>query len=571
MGVAFFSPSATRLLHTPAPPPTPFPAHAKGMTDREISTAAQAAHHPEAPPDERYDARAQVGKAVAGSVPRLDAQALIKAATFLHRVNLRLAERQGWPRSGQHDPYGIFRHSGYLQRPAPIGFAQLRALVEHDPVLYAIILTRARQVSRLARPARYDHEPGFRLRLRGASELTAVDQKRLEWLERFLLNSGAEFDPFRREALRRDDLITYLKKAVMDSLTMDAMPVEIIRTPSGRVHGWVHVDGATVYLAPPEGLPKGTPPPPGCEGMDPEDVKAVEAQDGRVVNWFARDELLYRVRNPRPDVWGQGYGIAEPELMIRIITGFLNVITYNLKSYEDNHIPQGFLTLFGDFREEDIEEFKAEWAAYVAGVSNAWRLPVLISRDREAGAQFTATGVNPSEMHFVKWTSFLVAIQCALYGIDPEEIGFESFSSRTSTLNEASIESKLVSSRDKGLYPLLQHLEATFNTLLSAVDPEVEFYWTGFQDPREVWERDRLALTYGELRQRLGLPTGRYPLLEDAPLNPSLLTVYLEAARPNAAAGPEGPEPTEDHPWPPDEEGAEALAHLAQALKETHA
>lgn len=103
------------------------------------------------------------------------------------------------------------------------------------------------------------------------------------------------------------------------------------------------------------------------------------------------------------------------------------------------------------------------------------------------------------------------------------------------------------------------------------MDPEVEFYWTGFQDPREVWERDRLALTYGELRQRLGLPTGRYPLLEDAPLNPSLLTVYLEAARPNAAAGPEGPEPTEDHPWPPDEEGAEALAHLAQALKETHA
>ncbi|QWK20817.1 hypothetical protein [Thermus antranikianii] len=121
----------------------------------------------------------------------------------------------------------------------------------------------------------------------------------------------------------------------------------------------------------------------------------MESQDGRVVHWFRRDQLLYRVRNPRPDVWGQGYGIAEPELMIRVITGFLNVMTFNLKSYEENHIPKGFLTLFGDFREEDIEEFKAEWAAYVAGVSNAWRLPVLISRDREAGAQFTPTGSIP--------------------------------------------------------------------------------------------------------------------------------------------------------------------------------
>ncbi|RTI05551.1 hypothetical protein CSW26_09295 [Thermus scotoductus] len=323
-----------------------------------------------------------------------------------------------------------------------------------------------------------------------------------------------------------------------------------------------------------EGLPPGDPPPSPEDGdIAPEEVKAVESQDGRVVHWFRRDQLLYRVRNPRPDVWGQGYGIAEPELMIRVITGFLNVMTFNLKSYEENHIPKGFLTLFGDFREEDIEEFKAEWAAYVAGVSNAWRLPVLISRDREAGAQFTPTGVNPSEMHFVKWTSFLVAIQCALYGIDPEEIGFESFSSRTSSLNDASIESKLASSRDKGLYPLLQHLEATVNTILAGVDPAVEFYWTGFQDPKEVWERDRLALTYGELRQRLGLPTGRYPILDDAPLNPSLLSVYMqavqantpEAGAPNDEAG--GPTEEAEGQWPEEDEGLEALHQLAQVLK----
>ncbi|QWK20818.1 hypothetical protein [Thermus antranikianii] len=43
-------------------------------------------------------------------------------------------------------------------------------------------------------------------------DLTAADQKRLEWLEYYILNTGAEFDPIRREALRRDDFITWLKK-----------------------------------------------------------------------------------------------------------------------------------------------------------------------------------------------------------------------------------------------------------------------------------------------------------------------------------------------------------------------
>jgi hypothetical protein len=236
------------------------------------------------------------------------------------------------------------------------------------------------------------------------------------------------------------------------------------------------------------------------------------------------------VRNPRPDAYGDGYGISETELIMRIVTGFVNMLNYNQKAYEDNHIPQGFLQIFGDYNDEDVESFKAEWAAYVAGVSNAWRLPLLVSqKGKDAGAVFTKTGVEVTEMHFIKGTTMFVALESAVRGIDPEEIGFESFSSKSSSLSDGSIEAKLINSKNKGFYPLLQHHEANINQILAAVDPDAYFEFTGFITPKDAWERDQKALTYVELRERQGLaPTG-IPLLDNSPIDQTMQSVYLQA------------------------------------------
>lgn len=547
----------------------------------EVERAARVSKDPRAPQDERHDATSQVAKATAGSVAVPTKHDIIKAAQFAHRVNDRVhkhagaqPQKPGQPKSGSVDPYGIFYSTEYLSRPAPLGFTQLKYIAQSNPITSAIVFTYMREVTRLAHPVQYDHELGFRIRLRGRQgKLTPGEQQRVEWLERFVRNCGAEFDPFQREYLQRDDFTNYLAKTTMDALTLDAMPVEVVRTKTGRIHGFVHVDGSTIFLSPRGGLPADAAPPP---DVDPDElpereyVKAVEAEsDGgsvsNVLNWFGIDEMIYRVRNPRPDVTGYGYGIAEPELMLRIITAFQNVLTYNIKSFEDNHIPPGFLQLFGDFKEEDIEDFKAEWAAYISGVSNAWRLPLLVSeRGNEAGAQFTKTGVEITDLQHVKFIAMDVAIQCSLYSIDPESIGFESFSSRGASLSDGNVESKLEHSRQKGLYPLLQHHAAALNTILQGVDEDAMFEWSGFVSPEESWDRDQRALTFAELRERQGLePTGN-ELLDNAPIDGGLQGIYMQAQQQQmpmdgmggfggegAEGGlPPGAEDAEEEDWP---------------------
>lgn len=489
--------------------------------------ATSVAKDSRAPADERKDATQQLAKAVMPAVKTFPLERIVKAVT---QMEMQQRRNEGLPKSGQHQSIDVLDVQGYLPRPG-LSAEQLRSLVENDPVLNAIVLTRARQVSRLAVPRDNDRDLGFRVKLRGKRRLEDNDIEYVQKLEQYMMSCGTTFDFFEREALGRDDLITYLRKSTIDSLTLDAMPIEIIRTLNGEFDGWVHVDGGTVFLCDEFGLGDNIPAPDDVDEADlpdREDVKAVEVIDGKVVTWYARDEMLYRVRNPRTLLNHRGYGLAEPELMVRVITGFLNGMTYNFKSYQENHIPPGFLTLYGDFDQEDLEDFRSEWSGYVSGIDNAWRLPVLVSQDKEAGAQYTTMQSSPQDMAFMKWLTFLISIQTSLYGINPEEIGFEGFSSRGSSLSDGSIESKLSNSQQLGLHPLLQHHQSELDLMLKLVEPNAQFVWTGFEDPKEVWERDKMVLTYGELRDRQGLEPLDDDTLNNAPVNPSMMSVYMQ-------------------------------------------
>lgn len=261
--------------------------------DDEVISISRTAIDSRAPTDERYDASVQVAKAMASAVPALNRSTIVKAAVEAHQLTERLTrELPGRPRSGSPDVYGVFRYHDYLRRPAPLGFYDLRAILQHNPITSSIMFTFSRWVSRMAKPVREDYESGFRIKLQGPRRrLSEGERQRVEWLERYVMNCGAEFDPFRRELLERNDLITYLAKSTLDTLALDAMPTEIIRTPSGRIHGWAHIDGATIYLAPKEGLEPNTPPPVDADPdrlPDPQWVKAVEAgADGTTVTqWF---------------------------------------------------------------------------------------------------------------------------------------------------------------------------------------------------------------------------------------------------------------------------------------------
>lgn len=552
-----------------------------------LKAAARTAGRRDAPPDEREDALLQAAREVAPVAKALPVRDILRMAAYAQpltkayeppREDLARMAKVVLPLEGSQG------QTVWLTRPVGLDFPQLRRIVQEDPVLKAIIWTRIHQVQRFLRPSAQEWKPGYRIRFRDRRRrVSPEDQARLAWLESYVLSCGAEFDPRRRRALRRDNLWDWAAKHLQDSLSLDAAPVELIATPSGRTHGWVHVDGGSVYLVDPLQTESLTEVPElhrryGLEVPDTSEVIAVLAREGRVVAWYTHEELLYRVRRPRTESWALGYGQPEPEDLIRIVTGFLNALILNLRGFSHNSIPKGILTIFGDFTEEDIEQFKAEWDAYVSGLSNRWRVPVLFATGGEgtqAGASFIPIGNEFNEMYFAKWMTFLVAIKAALYGMDPEEINFESFTARPSTLSGSDTEERLASSKDKGLWPLLQFLRTTLNEILYTVDPEVELDWTGLEVDQQASRQDEeKMLTLGEYRQRRGEPLLGDPVLDNAPMSPALQTIYMHAlqAKQQAQAPLEGQEQEGDgqegeakeSPGPgeyEDEEGGRWRAH----------
>ena len=407
----------------------------------------------------------------------------------------------------------------WFDRPGQFSFDAMRAMVEQTPILNAVIMTRQRQVARFCRPQKGGKGPGFKIASK--EQIDNVDeneQQTMKLLESFILNCGWESKPRQRLRLKRDNFSGLMAKLVRDSLTMDSMAIETEwkRDKSLGLDGIYAVDGSTIRLCAEEGY----------RGED--EIFALQVVQGQVRTAYTYDDLIYVPRNPRTDVTAGGYGLAETELLVRVVTGFLNAFTYNTKYFDSNAIPKGVLNLYGNYSDEDISAFKRYWNGMVKGINNAWALPVMVSKDAESAAKFENFGVEASEIMFAKWMTFLGSIICAIYGIAPDEINFESFTSGASSLSGSDTEEKLAFSKDKGLRPLLSYLEGTLSEyVIGEFSDKYEFQWTGLdeEDEKQVWERKKLTRTVNEIRAEDGVDAvdGAWG---DAPLNPSLVSVW---------------------------------------------
>jgi hypothetical protein len=491
-----------------------------------------------APADERYDAQAQLQKTYRPTlsdlipapevqqvidhiVADLDQQAMAKSAQVIQFPTSERARGRGM-QSVYLDDLQIFASGDWYEKPSPIGFESLRQMVDQTPVLNAVILTRIRQMSAFCRPQEQEDQLGFQIRHMDKShELTPDEEESTKLLTRFIQNSGWEFKPRARQRLKRDAFPHLMAKLVRDTLTMDAAPIEteMKRDRALGVDGLYAVDGATIRLCTEHGY----------DGND--EVFALQVVQGRTRTAYTYNDLIYVPRNPRTDVRLAGYGLGEPELLIRTVTGYLNAMTYNIKGFDENAIPRGMLHISGDYDANDLVAFKRHWNAMVKGINNAWSLPLMVSKDQESKASFERFGVEFNEMYFAKWMSFLTSIICAIYSIDPSEINFESFSSsgRSSLSGDDTVE-KIAASKDKGLRPLMGYFESMLSDyVISEFGDKYVFRFVGLdqEDASRKWEKAKLASTWGELRAEIGQKATNTPL-DDAPLNPSLVGPWMQ-------------------------------------------
>lgn len=430
------------------------------------------------------------------------------------------------PRTRFYDPLTLMYATGYKDRRFSISYDTLRRVSYQLSLVGAVINTRVSQIASFAQPYRENKQIGFAIRYKDESYIPSDgDKQALRELEQMVMRCGFQenkFTPF-----PRDDFEIFLRKIVRDSLVFDQACFEIIPDRMGQPAEFRAVDASTIRLAATYEGPKGSEASTfdsrqfsphwrrlhGDEfSVDKTSIHTVQVMHGRIENVFAERDMAFCVRNPRTDIWVNGYGFSELEMCLNTVLGMLWGEEYNRRFFQQGSAPKGILNIKGDtISPEELESFRRQWYAQVSGVENAWRTPVI----QADGMEYQNLQSTNKEMEFQKWLEYLLKIVTAVYMIDPSEINFDIVGggSGKAPMFEAKHEWKIKHSKDKGLRPLLRSVAKWLSYYI--IDPLDNRLYLDFVGLDEMSEQDRVELitkqtksfkTINESRMDEGLP-----------------------------------------------------------------
>lgn len=439
------------------------------------------------------------------------------------------------------DPYNLLDFMGSRSKPSRVTWQILRRMSLSCKPVAAVIQTRQNQVASFTQIPRRTGDVGFRITTRDPHKRPSVGElERIKELTWWFSNMG--YDQFDEHLYtgerKRDGFDSFMRKAVRDSLTLDAVCFEIQRNALGKPHGIWPVDPSTIKMAAEvyEWEPRsGRPIPIAVEKTNGLPIRYVqELYGGQRVALFNEKELVYGVRNPRTDIDSGGYGLSELEILMETVTQVLFTEQYNAKYFTQNALPQGVLNIAGKYTSEALESFKRQWVAQVSGTANAWKIPIMAIDEAQGGVTFTPFKESNRNMQYNLWLEYLIQTVCSVYTIDPSEIGFQIGSSGGSPMVEHSGAVKIDFSKDKGLRPLLKFFAHLFNeNIVKEIYPDLFFEWVGIDAMSEADKVELTTkkitngtLTVNEARAMDDMP----PIVANwanAPGNATLMQVYV--------------------------------------------
>jgi hypothetical protein len=454
------------------------------------------------------------------------------------------------PKAAFFDPLSLQYALGYKDRRYSLTYETLKRVSGQLSVLNAIINTRIAQVASFSQPFRQTKSLGFVIKHKDPEHETTKSERRfIRQLEEFILGCGepGRQNPYVRQ--ERDDFEAFLKKIVRDSLVYDQVSFEVVPRLNGIPFEFWAVDAATIRIASSDKdishnwsyharnpVAPMTPTRLGAlyQGQtygarditSGEPVQYVQVINGQIENVYTRSELAFGVRNPRTDIYIQGYGYGEVEQLVTIITGLLYSEEYNRRYFTQGAHPKGLLNFKGDnWTPDQLEAFRRQWVAQVAGTENSWKTPITQSE----GIEWINLMMSNKDMEFGQWIEYLIKIMAGVYLIDPAEINFDLHGGVQQTpLFESSQEWKLKASRDRGLRPLLRFVAKLINkNIIDRIDDHFVFEFIGLDELSEQEKHEMLKeqissyMTLNEGRRSLDLPDIE---LGDIPMNP----VYVQ-------------------------------------------
>lgn len=418
-----------------------------------------------------------------------DVPSILKAQNYINSIE----KKQEIPiKSLMSDPMDVANSFGYKDKPYQLSYDMLRAMSKTH-IIKAIIGTRKSQVLNYCDPQRDKYSTGFVIDKKGKwrasqkdKKLTAPEQKKAEEITEFILNCGNTSNKWHGDTFEK-----FMKKLLNDSLEIDQATFEVVRDRAGRPIEFFATDGATYRIADSYSDESKSE----AEEINGYKPYYVQVYNGRVEQEFYPWELSFGTRNASTDIRTNGYGKAELEDMIQTITSILNSDLYNANFFKVGSDPKGIITYSGNINQNTINDFRQQWQAQVAGAVNAHKTPI-INGDK---INWIPTHVPNKDMEFAKYQEFLIKIGCAIYIIDPSEIGFpmDGASDGNKGLGGGNNAEKLKYSKDKGLKPLLKDIQGWLNThIVSELDPEFELRFVGIDD-----EEDKVAELDSKVKQ----------------------------------------------------------------------
>lgn len=388
------------------------------------------------------------------------------------------------PRGLFHDPYSVVDWGGWRQRPSILTYDTLRQMTVSNTVIAAIIQTRVNQVAQFAVPQQGPYDKGYRIILRDRRDknkaMSKAEQAKATEIERMLETTGYMLPD--EKAYDRDSFRVFLKKVVRDCLTYDQICFEKLRDRKGRISRFIALPAETIRPAVAD-----------LEHMDPKDrrerVAYVQVYEESVIAEFGPDDLAWAIMNPRSDLRVNGFGYSPIEQIVRLVTAWLYGFEYNTKFFSQGSAIKGVINVKGAIPDKQLRAFRRMWYSMVTGVQNSWKTPILNAED----LQWVSLHSNNREMEYAEWMNFLTKLICAVFGIDPLEIGFIFGTSGggNSLFEHRPNEQEVMESKDKGLRPLIEHLEDTINQhIVWELEPDFEFAFTGLDAKAEGKERD---------------------------------------------------------------------------------
>ena len=410
------------------------------------------------------------------------------------------------PRGLFHDPYSVMDWGGWREKPTQHTYETLRQMAQKNVAIAAIIQVRTSQIGQHAKPQQDRYDKGFNVQLRDRRDqsrtMSDQEQSQAAQIERMLETTGFLL-PNERPS-DRDSFRAFLKKGIRDILIYDQWCFEKIRDRRGKISRFIALPSETIRPAVAD-----------IEHMDAAElrnrVSHVQVYEDTVIAEFSPDDLAWGIMNPRSDLRSNTFGFSAVEQLTSVITSWLFGYEYNTRFFTQGSAIKGLLNIKGAIPDRQMKSFRRLWYSMVSGINNSWRTPIVNSED----VQFLNMHSTNREMEFSSWLDLLLKLSCAVFGMDPMEINFIYGNTGSSGgLNQSRPrESELAESKDKGLVPLMEHIEDMVNShIIWELNPDFEFKFVGLNakeegKQREAWDSESKAYkTIDEVRAEMDLP-----------------------------------------------------------------